>query len=136
MQKLILSVFLILPFLSIGQTTSAADAAHQTAEQLLMQQYPNAQKVDLEKLQIEQKDLHKKNSCASCDKSKLAKIENSTNTNVPTLAELRVKEQDLEDIILQMQEAQTVDHLTLAKYAKVYQNIKEKIAYLEAKSKK
>lgn len=135
MQKLILCFLLILPFLGIGQTTSEASAAHQTAEQLLKQQYPTAQKLDLKKLQIEQKDLHKKNSCASCDKSKFTKATNTAKSSIPTLAELRAKEQDLQNRITQMQEAQDIDKLTLTKYAKAYQDVRKKIAYLEAQSK-
>jgi formate dehydrogenase assembly factor FdhD len=135
MQKLFLWFFVILPFVSIGQTTQEVSAEHQAAEKLLLQHYPNAQKVDLEKLQREQKDLHKTSSCATCNKNKTKTAKNITRAVAPTITELRAEAEVLKHKIELLGEAQTVDQPTLVKYMRAYQSVTDKIDYLEAKSK-
>lgn len=126
MQKLIL-LLLIAPFGLFAQSDTEAKRAHQEAESQLMRRYPQAKKVNLEALSIQQKGAHKK--CATCGKKKtgISTIE----ANQKTMEELLSDQQRLTAIINNLDKNGSTDIALLKKYKNALTLNLEKVATLE-----
>jgi formylmethanofuran dehydrogenase subunit E-like metal-binding protein len=131
MQKLIL-LLLIAPFGLFAQSNTEAKIAHQEAENQLMRRYPQAKKIDLEALNAQQKDAHKK--CNTCGKKKTATSELKSNQR--TMEDLLSDQQRLIVIIENLKEAENTDALLLKKYQRALTLNLEQIKTLDTTQKK
>jgi hypothetical protein len=111
MHKLIL-LLLIAPLGLFAQSDTEAKRTHQEAENQLMRRYPQAQKIDLEALSIQQKEAHKK--CTTCGKKRAST--SSLEDHQRTMKELSSDQQRLTDIIKSLQESESTDVVLLKKY--------------------
>lgn len=127
MQKLIL-LLLLAPLGLFGQSNTKAKRAHQEAESQLMRRYPQAKKVDLEALSIQQKEAHQK--CATCGKNKAAA--STLETQQKTMEELLSDQQRLIAIIQNLHENESTDVALLKKYKRALMLNLEKVKNLEA----
>lgn len=126
MQKLIL-LLLLAPFGLLAQSKSEAKIAHQEAESQLMRRYPQAKKIDLEALSIQQKDAHKK--CSTCGKNKAGTP--ARETSPKTMADLLYDQQRLTVIIKNLEENGSTDLVLLKKYKRALSSTSEKVKTLE-----
>jgi hypothetical protein len=111
MHKLIL-LLLIAPFGLFAQSDTEAKRTHQEAENQLMRRYPQAVKIDLEALSIQQKEAHKK--CATCGKTRAAT--STAEDHQRTMEELLADQQRLTAIIKNLQENEDTDVELIKKY--------------------
>lgn len=126
MQKLILLLLLLAPFGLFAQSHSEAKLAHQEAENLLVNRYPQAQKIDIEALTLQQKDDHK--TCSSCQKKKQKTQESGFTISPSRSLELLKKDQErLSAIVKNMHNSQSQDTQLLAKYERAIFLNNEKI---------
>lgn len=127
MQKLIL-LLLIAPFGLFAQSNTDATRAHQEAESQLMRRYPQANKVDLEALTIQQKNAHKK--CATCGKSQVNSA--TLEANQKTMKELLSDQERLVAIIKNLHESESTDVALLKKYKNALDLNVKKVKALES----
>lgn len=126
MQKLIL-LLLIAPFGLFAQSDTEAKRAHQEAESQLMRRYPQAKKINLETLSLEQKGAHKK--CATCGKKRAAA--SMLESHQKTMTELLSEQQRLTAIIKNLDENGSTDVVLLNKYKRALTLNLEKVKTLE-----
>lgn len=131
MQKLIL-LLLIAPFGLFAQSNTEARITHQEAENQLMRRYPQAQKIDLEALNAQQKDAHKK--CNTCGKQKTAT--SGLETNQRTMEDLLFDQERLTAIIKNLKETKDTDVASLKKYQRALTLNLEQIKTLGTTQKK
>ncbi len=137
MQKLLLFIVLLLPFVAFAQDNTAA-TQHQNAVLQLQRQLPNAQKVDVLQRQELQKDAHKSATCGTCNKTKKAATTSPLSFN-QQLADLRAKEQKLEQAKQQLIANATLsddDNLMVQKYDKSLVAVQTQIAKFEKAQKR
>jgi len=127
MQKLIL-LLLIAPLGLVAQSNTEAKRTHQQVEDQLMRRYPQAKKIDIEALNIQQKEAHKK--CATCGKNN--GYNTTHNAQKKTMQELLSDQQRLIAIIKNLHENESTDVELLKKYKKALSLNLEKIKTLES----
>lgn len=138
MQKLLLFIVLLLPFVAFAQDNTAAKQ-HQNAVLQLQRQLPNAQEVDVLQRQELQKDAHKSATCGTCNKTTKATTTSPLSLN-QQLADLRAKEQKLErakqQLIANTTPLDDNDKLTLRKYVRSLVAVQAEIAKFEKAQKR
>lgn len=130
MQKLILLLLLIAPMGLFAQSDVEAKLAHQRAENLLLGRYPQAKKIDVELLTIQQKDQHK--HCKTCSKEK-ANLSPSSSATISSkdLTHLKNNQKKLAATILDLKEASNKDLVLLAKYERAVELNNQQIRLAE-----
>lgn len=112
--KLTLVLLFVLPLGLIAQSGNEAKQAQTQAEALFLQQNPQVKKVDLAKLQAEQKDQHKK--CNTCGKKATAASSDKSSQTVNSLDNLKEEQKRILAIINHMQESGDIDKALYNKY--------------------
>jgi len=136
MQKIIILLVLLFPLGLWAQSSSEVKTAHLQAEQKLMSQHSQAQKVDIAQLTEKQKDQHKTKNCKTCGaKNKALKNATTPKAVQRNLAQLQA---DQEEIIsrIKVLEAESNPNLgLLEKYNTVLTRNKQEIKLAESRLK-
>jgi hypothetical protein len=136
MQKLTILLILLFPLGLWAQSSSPIKTAHQQAEQKLMAQHPQAQKVDIAQLTEKQKDLHKTPACKSCGaKNKTLKSTTTSKAVQRNLAQLKAEQEGITTRIKTLEAESNANLGLLEKYNTVLTRNKQQIKLAENRLK-
>jgi len=128
----ILLITMLLPLGLWAQQDAPKPASQQYADSKIMEKYPNATQVDLEKLTKQQAGQHEKGACASCPKKQKKSASQQEDTR--DLATLKADKQRLMDKLKSLKENDSLDKATYTKYKKAILSLQTRIEQYQAKS--
>ena len=131
MQKIFLLFLLSFPFGIIAQTNTETKESHQKADARIQELYPNAQKVDLAKLNKVQKNQHK--DCKTCGKNKKINKISVNNSDINNRDILKAEESRLLILIKEIYSSESSDKNLLLKYKNALEKNQQEIKDLESK---
>lgn len=132
MQKLILLLLFALPVGLLAQSDAEVKIRHEQATKRLMAYYPNAKKIDIDKLTAEQKDQHKLcNTCGS--KKALTPFQATSITSPQTLEALKANQKRLQALLDECNSSPYPDATLVEKYQHAIDMGNEQIRVVEKK---
>ena len=132
MNQFILIFLLLLPFGIVAQTNAETKESHQKADAKIQELYPDAQKIDLEKLNSMQKEEHK--DCKTCGKNKKNNKVTKIDHPEKNISQLKEEENRLIEIIKKTYENTPSEKELILKYKKALQLNQQEIRQLESEN--